>query len=127
VNNTFAPHKPESLSTTILAGQKTTGSSLSTTVTVKEQTELFPCASVAVVFTIVVPTVKNEPEAGIDATVKEQLSLPVTVKETLAPHTPGSVFTVIFEGQFNTGASESETVTVKEQSELFPEGSVAVE
>jgi hypothetical protein len=76
---------------------------LSTTVTVNEQFEVLPLASVAVEFTVVVPTGNNEPEAGTLTTDEEQLSVEVTEKFTVAPHTPGVVFTVIFAGQVMTG------------------------
>jgi hypothetical protein len=76
---------------------------LSTTVTVNEQVEVLPFASVAVEFTVVVPTGNKEPEAGTLTTDEEQLSVEVTEKLTAAPHTPGVVFTVIFAGQVMTG------------------------
>jgi hypothetical protein len=62
----------------MFAGQVITGISLSVTVTVKEQLETLPDASVAVLFTVVVPTGNNEPEAGEEVTVAEQLSVAVT-------------------------------------------------
>ena len=50
------------------------GASWSTTVTVKLQAALFPDGSVAVALTVVVPVPKNEPDAGDNTTVAEQLS-----------------------------------------------------
>jgi hypothetical protein len=76
---------------------------LSTTVTVNEQVDVLPFASVAVEFTVVVPTGNSEPEAGTLTTDEEQLSVEVTEKLTAAPQTPGVVFTVIFAGQLMTG------------------------
>ena len=55
-NDTFAPHAPGSLSTTMSAGQTIVGSSVSFTVTVKAQLAVLPDASVAVQFTAVTPT-----------------------------------------------------------------------
>jgi hypothetical protein len=49
---------------------------VSLTVTVKEQVELLPAASVAVTPTVVVPFGKTDPEAGLETTVRlEQLSV----------------------------------------------------
>jgi len=59
-----------------LAGQTTTGDSVSLTVTVKEQLLVLPAASVAVQFTGVVPVPKLEPDGGLQLTVTPgQLSL----------------------------------------------------
>ena len=49
----------------MLGGQIITGGSVSTTVTVKLQLAVSPAASVAVQVTVVVPTGKVEPEAGL--------------------------------------------------------------
>ena len=73
------------------------------TVTVNEQLEEFPAASVATEFTVVVPIGKIEPEAGTDVTVAEQLSVEVTLKFTTALQAFASVFTEMFEGQLITG------------------------
>ena len=59
---------------------------MSLTVTVKEQALLLPEASMAVELTVVVPIGKNDPEAGVEVTVDEQLSVEVTLKFTMAPH-----------------------------------------
>ena len=62
----------------MLAGQVATGGSLSVTVTVKLQRAVWPCASLAVQLTVVVPTGKSEPEAGLQLMVAPgQLSLAV--------------------------------------------------
>ena len=62
----------------MLAGQVATGGSLSTTVTVKLQMALWPCASLAVQLTVLVPTRKSEPLAGLQLIVAPgQLSLAV--------------------------------------------------
>ena len=51
-----------------------------------EQLVVFPEGSVAVAFTVVVPTGNAEPEGDEVETVAEQLSLAVTVKFTIAVH-----------------------------------------
>ena len=74
------------------------------TVTVKVQVAVLPCASVAVLVTVVVPTAKLLPLAGTLATVTPgQLSVAVTTKVTLLAQTPGVVLTVIFAGQVIAG------------------------
>ena len=102
------------------------GASASTTVTVNEQDEVLPFASVAVAVTEPVPTAKKLPEAGDTETVAEQLSDTFALYCTFAPHTPGVLFTLIFDGQVTTGAWLSVTVTTKLQFTELPEGSVAV-
>ena len=75
------------------------------TVTEKVQFAAFPLASVAVTVTIVVPTGKNEPEAGLLITVKlfVQESVAVGLKFTIAPHSPGSLLRMILAGQTKEG------------------------
>ena len=63
----------------MLAGQLAVGASLSTTVTVKLHEEVLPLASVAVQVTVVVPSAKVEPEAGVQLIVELQLSVVVAV------------------------------------------------
>ena len=58
---TTAEQRPVSVLTTILAGQEIVGSSLSLTVTVKEQKAVLPLASVTVKLLVVVPFGKAEP------------------------------------------------------------------
>ena len=73
----------------IAAGQEViTGAWVSFTVTAKILVLELPAASVAVAVTLVVPTLKNEPEAGLNVTVALQLSVTVwvPVSVTLAPH-----------------------------------------
>ena len=75
------------------------------TVTVKAHVEVFPCASVAVLVTVVTPTGKLVPLAGLLATVTPgQLSVALTVKVTLLLHTPGAAFTARFAGQLICGS-----------------------
>ena len=57
---------PEALTalTVMLAGNVSVGAVVSTTITVKLAAPVFPCVSVAVQFTVVVPNAKVAPEAG---------------------------------------------------------------
>ena len=82
--------------------QLITGNSLSVTITLNEQVEMFPDGSVAIEFTVVVPIEKTLPEAGVEITVVEQLSVANTLNVTTALHFPGSALTYLFV-QFNTG------------------------
>ena len=71
------------LVTVILAGQVTVGACVSCTVTVKVQVifGLFGTASDAVTVTVVVPTGKKLPDAGLAVTVTPgQLSVPVGIQ-----------------------------------------------
>jgi hypothetical protein len=108
---TIAPHVAGSEFTVISAGQVIPGDSLSITAISKEQLEVFPAASVAVELTVVCPTGNTDPEAGVLTTVAAQLSVPVTVKFTVAPQIPGAEFTDIFDGQVITGNVLSVIVT----------------
>jgi hypothetical protein len=64
---TVAEHRPGSLPTVMLAGQVMTGFSVSLTVTLKLQAG--PASVVQL--TAVVPTGKNDPEAGAQVTVPQ--------------------------------------------------------
>ena len=73
---------------------------MSVTVTVNVHVAVLPCASVAVLVTVVVPTAKMLPLAGLLATVTPgQLSVTLTLNVTLLLHPPGAALTVIFAGQ----------------------------
>lgn len=74
-----------------------------------------------------VPIEKKEPEAGIEFTVAEQLSVAVTLKFTNAPQFPASTFTLMLLGTDRTGNSVSITVTEKEHDVEFPDESLATE
>jgi len=64
----------------ILAGQVIVGTCASTTVTVNVQLAVWPAASVAVAVTVVVPTGKKLPDAGLYPILTPgQLSLAVAV------------------------------------------------
>ena len=78
---------------------------MSNTVTVKLQVAVFPCASVAVLVTVVVPTANGLPLAGALLTVTPgQLSAAVTENVTLLRQTPGAALTVKFAGQVIDGS-----------------------
>lgn len=87
---TTAPHKPGLVLTLMAGGQLTTGGSVSFTVTVKVQVAsgLLGLVSAAVTVTVVVPTGKKDPEAGLAVTVAPpQLSVAAgNAKFTTAPH-----------------------------------------
>jgi hypothetical protein len=84
-----------------------------TTVTVKLHVLLLPLLSRAVLVTVVVPSGKAKPLAGLLVTFTPQSSFALTVKVTLLVHAPGAVFTVRFTGQVMPGGNVSRTVTVK--------------
>jgi hypothetical protein len=108
-------------------GHVITGAWLSTTVTVKEQVAVLPLPSVAVLVTVVVPTLNTVPEFWLDTTAAlPQLSLAVTEKVTVVEQRPASAFWLKLNGQLMAGAWESVTVTTKEHVEVFPLPSVAV-
>jgi hypothetical protein len=92
-------------------------------VTVKLQVDVFPLTSVATLFTVVVPTGKVLPDAGVlTMLATEQLSVAVTLKVTTVAvglHIP------IFAGQVITGFCVSLTTTSKEQTSV-PHELVAV-
>ena len=79
---------------------------MSATVTSKLQALLLPCASLAVQVTVVVPTAKAVPLAGLQlAVVPGQLSIGVGVaKVTTELHWPASAFCVMLAGQEMLGA-----------------------
>ena len=78
--------------------------------------------------TVVVPTVKCDPEGGVQLEVApEQLSLRVAWKVTVAKAEFGSVPIAMLDGQVMDGACVSLTVTVKVQVEVLLAVSVAVQ
>ena len=77
------------LVTMISDGQETAGNSESTTVIAKEHRAELPAPSVAVQFTVVVPTGKKEPGGGVQTrlVISEQVSVTVgKAYRTTAPH-----------------------------------------
>ena len=76
VKATICSHAPGALLVTMLAGQVTTGTSVSLTVMLKLQVAVLPAASVTVQVTALVPLAKAEPLAGAHTEVAPgQLSL----------------------------------------------------
>jgi len=63
---------------TMLAGQLTVGAG-AVTITLKLQVPVLPAASVAVQFTVLVPTLKDVPEAGMQTTEVGPWQVPVAV------------------------------------------------
>jgi hypothetical protein len=71
---------------------------------VKAHVAVLPCASVAVLVTVVVPTGKLVPLAGLLATVTPgQLSVALALNVTLLLDAPGAALTLIFAGQVICG------------------------
>jgi uncharacterized protein YunC (DUF1805 family) len=128
VQATTAWHDELALTIIFEGHPEITGLVTSWTVTLKEQVEIFPDASVAVYVTGVVPMEKVLPGAFVVVSVPpEQLSVNVgAVQVTTAWH-DALALTVIFEGQPEiTGLVTSWTITLKEQVEVLPAASVAV-
>ena len=124
---TLLEHVPENALTTRLVEQVIVGNSVSLTVTVKLQLLVLPCASVAVLVTVVVPAGKLLPLAGTLTTLTPgQLSAAVTTKVTLLAHVPVAAFTTRLVEQVITGSSRSLTVTVNVHCAVFPPMSTAV-
>jgi len=120
-------HTPDAAFTTRLVEQVITGNSVSFTLTVKLHVLLLPCASVAVLVTVVVPTAKLLPLAGTLTTLTPgQLSAAVTTKVTLFAHVPAVAFTTRLLEQVICGGWLSFTVTVKLHLAVLPLASVAV-
>ena len=100
------------------------------TVTVKLQVAVLPDISVAVQFTVVVPSGKHVPDAGVHATVTVvQLSVaPGSGKVTTAHELLiVGVTAVLLSGQVIAGGWVSFTLTVKEQVAVLPEESATVQ
>jgi hypothetical protein len=121
VKLTLLEQTPGAAFTMRFAGQVICGSCVSLTVTVKLHVLLLPLLSRAVPVTVVTPTGKAKPLAGLlETLVTAQLSLALTVKVALLVQPPGSAFTVKFAGQVMAGGCVSFTVTVKLQALLLP-------
>jgi hypothetical protein len=105
-------HWPGSVTCTMRDGQVIFGFSSSVMVTVKVQALVFPLASVAVQVTVVVPTAKVEPIAGVQLVVTPgQLSVAVGVKVTFAlEHWLRSALATMLPGQVICGLVKSATV-----------------
>jgi hypothetical protein len=129
---TTAPHMPGVLVVVTFTGHEVkTGNSLSVTETVNAQVAVLPLASVAVYDMLVTPIGNVDPDGKPAVCVNAnpaQLSLAVgAAQNTIAPHVPGVLFTLIFAGQLvNTGTWLSNTVTVNEQVVALLLASVAI-
>jgi hypothetical protein len=107
-------HRPGAAFTVRFAGQVICGGWVSLTVTAKLHVALLPCASVAVLVTVVVPTAKLLPLAGTLTTLTPgQLSVAVTTKVTLLEQVPAAAFTTRLLEQVIRGNRVSFTVTMK--------------
>ena len=98
VKVTRAPHTPASLLTVMSEGIVRAGFSVSFTITWNVLVWVFPCASVTVLVTRVVPTGKVDPDAGVLVTAPTPGQLSVAVGEaklTTAPQMPVSLLTVM--------------------------------
>jgi hypothetical protein len=115
-------------SSVALAGTVTTGPVVSATVTVNDAAPVFPFASVAVHVTVVAPSGKVDPLAGVQltATLPFTRSFAVAVKVKLAP-VALVASTVTFAGTVTPGPVVSVTVTVKDAAPLLVFVSVAVQ
>jgi hypothetical protein len=111
-----------------LAGQERTGGSEAWTVTWKLHDELLPAPSVAVQFTVVVPSPKLVPDGGVQemAGLGSQASVAVAVKFVVAPPLPVQA-SVRSAGQVISGAWVSRTITWNVHSAVFSDSSVAVQ
>ena len=106
-----------------------TGLVLSKTMTLKEQVDMFPAASVAVYVTGVVPRLKSVPGffVVVSVSVPPQLSDTVGTVQLTVAWQDAFAFTVMLEGHpVITGPVLSCTVTLNEQVDVFPSASVAV-
>lgn len=111
----------------MLAGTVRLGAVVSLTVTVKDFEPVFPCASVAVQLTEVVPSPNVVPDAGEQLTGIEPLMLSFAEAENETTAPPGPVAsTEIGAGTVTVGGIVSCTVTENEPESVFPCASVAV-
>ena len=115
-------------STDVFAGTVTTGPIVSVTVTVKEADPVLLFVSLAVHVTVVGPSGKVDPLAGVQLTARDPStrSVAVAVKLNAAPVTLVAS-TVAFAGTVTTGPVVSVTVTMKVAAPLLPFVSVAVQ
>jgi hypothetical protein len=125
-----APHWSRSLPFVMLAGQVRVQGFC--TVTLKLQLPVRPAPSVTVQVTVVMPTAKQVPDAGLQTTAlggSVQLSLPVGVVKVTVPQAslgPG-VVNVMSDGQLTVGFCVSLTRAVNEQVAVLFDVSVAVQ
>jgi hypothetical protein len=97
------------------------------TVTVNRHVLEFPLASVAVTVTVVVPTGKSVPDAGLALTTGEASQLSVAVGSVNVTRALLlEVHTATFAGHVTDGAIVSTTFTVRIASVVLPLGSLTV-
>jgi hypothetical protein len=115
-------------STVAFGGSVITGALVSATVTVNCALAELPRLSAAVHVTLVLPSAKVAPLAGVQATVTAPSTMSVAddVKVNAAPAALVAS-TVAFDGIVNTGAMVSTTVTVNDCVVLFPATSLAAQ
>jgi len=102
-------------------GTVSNGGVVSTTLTLKLPCPVFPAASVAEQFTVVVPSANVLPEAGEQPTGTDPLTASEAdaVKDTTAPEGPVAS-TVTSLGNDKDGAVVSTTLTLKLPCPVFP-------
>jgi hypothetical protein len=114
----------------MFAGTVIDGGVVSTTVTVNEACAVLPRVSVAVQFTVVVPSGNVDPDAGVQLTGRGPSTRSVAVGlvyETAAPLAPVASF-VMFAGTPEiVGGVVSTTITWNEAVDVLPLVSVAVQ
>ena len=96
-------------------GQVTFGGSVSLIVTENEHDG----PAVVVQFTVVAPTEKNEPDAGVHVTVPQEPVVEGAGYETTAPHEPVVFDWMIFDGQVIVHVPAAFTVIVKLHVPIF--------
>lgn len=123
-----SPATTTPVATITAATAKGQRSTLSLTVTRKDEVAVFPAESVAVQVTVVFPTPKVAPEGGEQLTNGEgsTRSVAVTWYVTTAPVGPVAS-AVRSAGTVNDGRVVSWTVTVKDALAVLPEESAAVQ
>ena len=115
-------------STVTSDGTVMTGAVVSLTVTMNEADPLLPRASLAVQFTVVGPSGKIVPLAGlhVGGTMPSMVSVADVVKVNAPPVAPVASI-VALAGTVTTGGVVSATVTVNDAVLMFPRASLAVQ
>jgi hypothetical protein len=111
--------------TTLLQASESSWSRPLNTVTLNTQLAVLPEGSVAVHVTVVSPTAKQLPDAGVQTMLAEQLSVAVGAKVTVLHGSPTVLVTAVMSaGQTILGDSTSLTATANEQ--LVPDAVLQV-
>src|SRR5439155_27080144 len=109
-------------------GTLTTGGVVSTTVTVNVLVDEFPCASVALQVTVVAPSGKVVPEAGLQLAATAPSTMSAAEALWPAARRVGPDATLgMFPGTLTTGGVVSWTVTVNVLADEYPCASVALQ